>query len=65
MAGILSAFCATAVELVLAEFVFNMDITINYLVWLVGPAVCTLVIVAGGLAGTRRVLYTPPIVVLR
>jgi len=65
IAGILSAFSATLVELVLAEFVFNMDITINYLVWVIAPVVCTAVIVVGGLAGTRHVLYTPPIVVLR
>jgi len=65
IAGTLAAFSATAVELILAEFVLKIDITINPLVWLIAPLTCTFVIVAGGLAGTRKVLQTPPIVVLR
>lgn len=65
IAGILAAFAATSVELMLAKFVFNMEIVINPWVWLVAPLVCTVVIVLAGLAGTRRVLRTAPIVVLR
>jgi len=65
IAGILSAFCATIVEIILAEFVFNMDIVINFWIWIIAPIICTLVIVTCGLAGTRKVLYTPPIVALR
>jgi len=65
IAGILSAFSATLVAAMLARFVFNMDIVINYWSWLIAPLVCTIVIVVGGLAGTWRVLYTAPITVLR
>ncbi|MEX2352909.1 MAG: FtsX-like permease family protein [Gammaproteobacteria bacterium] len=65
IAGILSALSASIVEAVLARFVFNMDITFNYWTWLLAPLICTAVIVLGGLAGTRRTLYTPPVVVLR
>ena len=65
MAGILSAFCATIVEMILAEFVFNMEIVINFWVWIITPIICSVVIVSVGLANTRSVLYTPPIVALR
>lgn len=63
--GILAAFSATAVEVILAKFVFNMDIVINFRVWIIAPLISTAVIVLGGLAGTWRVLYTPPVVALR
>lgn len=65
IAGILAAFSATLVEVVLAKYVFNLDIVINYLVWLIAPFVCTAVILVAGLAGTWRVLSTPPIIALR
>jgi putative ABC transport system permease protein len=65
IAGVLAAFAATAVELLLAEFVLKLDITINPWVWVIAPLICTIVIVIGGLAGTRKVLRTPPILVLR
>jgi len=65
IAGVLAAFSATLVEVVLAKYVFNMDIVINYLVWLIAPLACTAVILAAGLAGTWRVLSTPPMILLR
>jgi putative ABC transport system permease protein len=65
IAGVLAAFAATVVESILAKYVFRMDIIINPWVWLIAPVVCVMVIVIGGLAGTQKVLYTPPIVVLR
>ncbi len=65
IAGILAAFSATLVEVVLAKYVFDMDIVINYLVWLIAPLACTAVILVAGLAGTWRVLSTPPIITLR
>jgi putative ABC transport system permease protein len=65
IAGGIAAFAATAVELVLAEYVLKIDITINPLVWIVAPAICTFIVVVGGLAGTRKVLETPPMHVLR
>ncbi len=65
IAGILAAFSATLVEVILAKYVFNMDIVINYLVWLIAPLACTAIITTAGLAGTWRVLSTPPILALR
>lgn len=62
--GLLSAIAASIIELVLAEFVFKIHIAINPLIWIVAPAVCCLIIVLTGLSGTRKVLLTPPMVVL-
>ncbi|MBF8269454.1 MAG: FtsX-like permease family protein [Gammaproteobacteria bacterium] len=64
-AGVLAAFAATIIEAVLAEFIFRMEIVINPWVWLIAPSICLLLIVSGGLAGTRKVLKTPPMVALR
>ena len=65
LTGILAAFAATLVEAVLAQHVFKMDVVVNPLVWLIAPLVCTAVITVFGLAGTRHVLRTPPLAVLR
>ena len=65
IAGVLSGIAATIVEMVLAKFVFKMDIIINPWVWVIAPLLCMAIVVLGGLAGTRRVLYTPPIEALR
>lgn len=65
LAGILAAFAASSIEAILAEFVFRMEIVINPWVWIIAPAICVILIVFGGLAGTRKVLNTPPIVALR
>ena len=65
VAGVSSAFSATVVALALAEFVFKMDVFINPWVWLIAPLICSLVIVLGGLAGTRKVFNTAPMVALR
>lgn len=65
ISGLLAAFAASAVELLLAEFVIKIDVSINPWVWVIAPAICTLVIVIGGLAGTRKVLRTPPMLALR
>ena len=65
ISGILAAFAATVIELALAEFVFKIDISINPWVWLIAPIVCTVIIVAGGLLGTRSALREPPMQVLR
>ena len=63
--GILSAVAASIIELVLAEYVFKIDIAINPLIWIIAPAVCCLIIVSTGLYGTRKVLFTPPMTVIR
>ena len=49
----------------LAEYVFKMDIIINPLIWLIAPLICCLIIVLTGLFGTRKVLTSSPILVLR
>jgi putative ABC transport system permease protein len=64
-AGLLSAVVASGIEAIIADTVFRMEIVINPWVWLVAPSVCVILIVAGGLAGTRKALNTPPIVALR
>jgi putative ABC transport system permease protein len=64
LTGLLAAFAATAVEAVLASLIFKMDIVVNPRVWLIAPLVCTVVVTACGLAGTRRALRTPPVTVL-
>ncbi len=63
--GILSAIAATTIELILAEYVFKIDIAINPLTWIIAPLACCLIIVSTGLYGTRKVLTTPPMTVLR
>ena len=65
IAGILAAFSASGAEVLLAHYVFEMDITINPMLWIIAPVVCTVMIVVTGLLGTRHVLYTPPLVSLR
>tara|TARA_R110002095_G_scaffold152156_1_gene131753 strand:- start:590 stop:3079 length:2490 start_codon:yes stop_codon:yes gene_type:complete len=63
--GVLSAIAASIIELALAEYVFKMEIVINPVLWLVAPLVCSLIIVTTGLIGTRKVLASSPMLVLR
>lgn len=63
--GGVAALAATVIELVLAEFVFRIDVSINPWIWLVGPAACLGLILAGGYVGTRRALAVAPIDVLQ
>lgn len=63
--GILSAIAATTIELILAEYVFKIDIVINPLIWVIAPLACCIIIVSTGLYGTRAVLSIPPMTVLR
>jgi len=65
IAGVLAALAATITEILLAEFVFHIEIVINPWLWLAAPAICTTLIVGTGLLGTRQVLRTPPILSLR
>ena len=65
VAGTVAALTATVAEMLLAEYVFHIDIAVNPWVWLVTPLLSTLVVVVGGLAGTRKVLSTPPMLALR
>ncbi len=63
--GLLSAISASIIEMALAEYVFKMDIIINPMIWLIAPLVCCLIIVSTGLFGTRKVLASSPMLVLR
>ncbi|MBL1142559.1 MAG: FtsX-like permease family protein [Proteobacteria bacterium] len=63
--GILSAVAASIIELVLAEYIFKIHIDFNPLIWILTPIVCCLIIVSAGLFGTRKVLSTSPMAVLR
>ena len=65
IAGVLAALAATISEVLLAEFVFHIEIVINPWLWVVAPLIATVLIVGAGLMGTRRVLRTPPILSLR
>ena len=65
IAGLIAALNASMAEILLAEFVFKIDISVNPWVWLITPLLCTLVIVCAGLAGTYKVLSTPPALALR
>ena len=63
--GLLSAIAASVIEMALAEYVFKMDIIINPLIWLIAPLACCLIIVSTGLFGTRKVLASSPMLMLR
>lgn len=65
LTGLLSALAASAIALILAEFVFNIEAVINPVIWLVAPLGCCLIIVLAGLLGTRKALSSPPLTVLR
>ncbi|MAS82159.1 MAG: ABC transporter permease [Legionellales bacterium] len=63
--GLLSAIAASVIEMALAEYVFKMDIIIDPLIWLIAPLACCLIIVSTGLFGTRKVLASSPMLMLR
>ena len=65
LTGLLSALAASAIALILAEFVFNIEAVINPVIWLVAPLGCCLIIVLAGLLGTRKALSSSPMTVLR
>lgn len=65
LTGLLSALAASAIALILAEFVFNIKAVINPVIWLVAPLSCCLIIVLAGLLGTRKALSSSPMTVLR
>ncbi|MBI2993140.1 MAG: ABC transporter permease [Gammaproteobacteria bacterium] len=63
--GGVAAVAATVIELVLAEFVFRIEVSVNPWIWLAGPTACLALILAGGYIGTRRALAVAPIDVLQ
>ena len=63
--GFISALAASAIEMALAHYVFKIDMVVNPLIWIVGPLACCLISIVTGLYGTRRVLTSSPVLVLR
>lgn len=64
-AGVLAAVGAEVTVFLLQEQVFELDGSLHPWVWLGGPLVGVLVIGAIGTLSTRRVVDTPPAIVLR
>ncbi|MCP5334199.1 MAG: FtsX-like permease family protein [Oceanospirillaceae bacterium] len=64
-AGMLAAFFAQILLLCLQGLIFDMPLTLNYTLWLAGPPLAALCIMAIGLLSCRRVVYTAPMQVLR
>ena len=65
LAGLLAAAGASALGYVLAVKVLNVPYIGNPWIWLIGVGAGSAGIAAAGMLGTRRVLATPPIRVLR
>ncbi len=65
LAGVLAAALASVLGWVLARQVLELDYTFNLWLWLLGPLVGGLGVGLAGLLGTRRVVSSPPLVVLR
>ncbi len=65
IAGVIAALTATVSEILLARYVFRIEVVVNFWIWLIVPLLCTFIIVSAGLLGTRKVLSTPPMVALR
>ena len=64
-AGIVAVVGAEVTVAVLQSQVFELEATVHPWLWLVGPAVGGVLIAFVGLLGTRRLIATPPMTVLR
>ncbi len=65
LAGIMAAFAAVAIGLVLAEQVFQLEYRPDPWVWVAGVAGGILGVGLAGTLGTLRVIYHPPVETLR
>jgi len=65
LAGLLAAIGASVLGWVLAIKVLNVPYAFDPMIWLVGLLGGTAGVLAAGLAGTRRVLTTPPMEIFR
>lgn len=63
--GIVAVVGAEVTVAVLQSRVFGLGMAVHPWLWLLGPLVGTLLILAVGLMGTRRLVSTPPVLVLR
>ncbi|MBT8423107.1 MAG: FtsX-like permease family protein, partial [Gammaproteobacteria bacterium] len=65
LAGFLAALGASAVGYLLAKFVFDLDYTIDPLLWAVGLLSGALIVGVTGTLATRKAVNEPPVRVLR
>jgi putative ABC transport system permease protein len=65
LAGLLAALGATLAGFLLAKFAFDIDYSINVLLWIIGLAAGAAVVGATGTLATRRAVNEPPVAVLR
>jgi putative ABC transport system permease protein len=65
LAGVLAALGATAVGLVLAEQVFELDYTVSPLLWPAGLLLGSVLVGLTGTLATRKAVTEPPVAVLR
>ena len=65
LAGVLAAFGATAVGYVMAEQVFDLDYTVDPVLWVVGLVFGSAIVGVTGTLATRKAVTEPPIIVLR
>ncbi len=61
----MAAALASVLGYVLSTQVLELEYTVNFWLWLLGPLLGGLGVGLAGLLGTRRVVSSPPLVVLR
>ncbi len=64
-AGVVAVVGAEVTVAVLQRQVFELGMTVHPWLWLIGPVVGAVLILVVGLLGTRRLISTPPMLVLR
>jgi putative ABC transport system permease protein len=65
MAGLMAAAGANALGMVVAQRIINVDYHFSAMVWITGVLGTMAGVMVAGWLGTRRVLRTPPLPVLR
>jgi putative ABC transport system permease protein len=65
LAGFLAALGATAVGYSLGRFVFDIDYTVDPMLWLAGLISGALIVGVTGTLATRKAVNEPPVRVLR
>jgi putative ABC transport system permease protein len=65
LAGVLAALGATAIGLLLAERVFDLDYTVSPWLWPAGLVLGSVLVGLTGMLATRKAVSAPPVAVLR
>ena len=65
LAGLLAAGGAMLTGWVIAEQIFNLDYTVNWILPLVGVIAGSLIVGLTGIGATRKAVSEPPVTVLR